>query len=116
MNRVTTDELAFIRMCIDRDFLSEKGCSKADSIIDRLVEQATSEEVENARQACHDFEVSFHKVAEGNMRLQQVIAELKTENNHLKNLIKMVYDDLPSNRDWLDPIIEQEMKDSIKEA
>lgn len=41
--------------------------------------------------------------------------DLVAENEWLRNLLRQIITDLPSNRDWLDPQVERAAREAIKE-
>ena len=41
--------------------------------------------------------------------------DLAAENEWLRNLLRQIITDLPSNRDWLDPQVERAAREAIKE-
>lgn len=43
------------------------------------------------------------------------LADLAAENEWLRNLLRQIITDLPSNRDWLDPQVERAAREAVKE-
>lgn len=46
---------------------------------------------------------------------EKQMADLAAENEWLRNLLRQIITDLPSNRDWLDPQVERAAREAIKE-
>lgn len=44
------------------------------------------------------------------------MSQLREENKYIKFVLKRIIDDLPVNRDWLDPDLERAAKEIIKAA
>ena len=40
--------------------------------------------------------------------------EMIKENDHLRSIIRRIMSDLPSKRDWLDPVLEAEAKEILE--
>lgn len=38
---------------------------------------------------------------------------LKVEHEHLQTLVRMLLSDLPQKRDWLDPFLEDSLRDAV---